>query len=269
MKNLKQFCYQTSHGVMRGLAQELHIVPGKHYRPTGNNSARVNTLKLSGVNPHYLSRITGMQNELTMFAGLDDKHKVRIGWQGSNILIEIPKPAQYWKQITIETMEQRHYIKRGPIATIGLGLQDEPKRIDFNEAIDPHIMISGQTGSGKTVSQKLIAWNLIKNMPVDEAKIIIFDVATNGYEWDDFNNVANLAHPVITDIATADKVLTWATLEIGQRGMDKRNTPKIFFIVDELKALVEESNIAGVCLDRIAAEGRKFGLHLIMATQYP
>jgi S-DNA-T family DNA segregation ATPase FtsK/SpoIIIE len=254
---------------MKGLAQELNILPHQHYKPVGNNSARVNCLKLAGINPHYLAKIASMTNELSMFAGLDDEHKVRIGWQGRNILIEIPKPPSYWKQVTIETMEQRHYIRKGPIATIGLGLQEEPKRINFDGAIDPHVMISGQTGSGKTVSQKLIAWNLIKNTSPDESKLLIFDVATSGYEWDDFNNIPNLIHPVITEIKEADKVLTWATLEIGQRGMAKRTTPKIFFIVDELKALIEESKIAGKCLDKIAAEGRKFGLHLVLATQYP
>lgn len=269
MSDLRTFCYQSSNGIMRGLAQELRILPGRHYRPTGNNSARVMSLRLAGVNPHYLAKIGGMTDQLTMFAGLDDKHKVRIGWQGPNILIEIPKPPQYWKQVTIDSLEQRHYIKRGPVATLGLGLQDEPKRLDFSEAVDPHVMISGQTGSGKTVTQKLIAWNLIKNMSPDEAKVIIFDVATSGYEWGDFNNVAHLAHPVITEIEEADKALVWATLEIGQRGVSKRTTPKIFFVVDELKSLIEESKVAGKCLDKIAAEGRKFGLHLVLATQYP
>jgi hypothetical protein len=254
---------------MKGLAQELNILPHRHYKPIGNNSARVNCLKLAGINPHYLAKISSMTNELSMFAGLDDEHKVRIGWQGRNILIEIPKPASFWKQVTIETMEQRHYIRKGPIATIGLGLQDEPKRINFNNHIDTHLMISGQQGSGKTVSQKLVAWNLIKNTDQNETKMIIFDVATSGYEWNDFNNINNLAHPVITEKEEADRALTWAVLEIGQRGLAKRTTPKIFFIVDELKALIEESKIAGKCLDRIASEGRKFGLHLILATQYP
>ena len=93
--NLKQFCYQSSYGVMRGLAQELKLQPNRHYRPSGYNSARVMTLKLAGVNPHYLPRIQTLNNQLTMWAGLDDKSKVRIGWQGHNILIEIPKPAKF------------------------------------------------------------------------------------------------------------------------------------------------------------------------------
>jgi hypothetical protein len=267
--NLKQFCYQSSYGVMRGLAQELSILPNQHYRPSGNNSARVNTLKLSGINPHYLSKISSMTNELTMFAGLDDKHKIRIGWQGPNILIEIPKPAQFWKQVTIERMEASHYIRKGPIATIGLGLQDEPKRIDFKEASMAHVFITGQTRSGKTNGQRLIAWNLARNTIPDETKLIIFDVAKKGFKWSDFGNVASLAHPIITELEEADKVLAWLNREIDKRGQERYTSPKIFILIDELKALTDDSKVASGYLSRLASIGGEFGLHLILSTQYP
>lgn len=267
--NLKQFCYQSSYGVMRGLAQELAILPNQHYRPSGSNSARVNTLKLSGINPHYLAKISSMTNELTMFAGLDDKHKVRIGWQGANILIEIPKPPSLWKQVTIEAMEQRHYIRKGAIATIGLGLQDEPKRIDFKEKAMAHVMISGQTRSGKTNGQRLIAWNLARNIAPDESKLIIFDVAKQGYNWSDFGNVASLAHPIVTEVNEADRVLSWASQEINKRGQERYTSPKIFILIDELKALADDSKVASSYLSRIASIGGEFGLHLILSTQYP
>ncbi len=267
--SLKQFCYQSSYGVMRGLAQELKILPNQHYRPSGNNSARVNTLKLSGINPHYLSKISSMTNELTMFAGLDDKHKVRIGWQGPNILIEIPKPSSLWEKVTIERMMTGHMIRRGPIATIGLGLQDEPKRIDFKEASMAHVMISGQTRSGKTNGQRLIAWNLARNTIPDEAKMIIFDVTKKGFNWSDFGNVASLAHHIITELDEADKVLTWLSQEIDRRGVERRTTPRLFILVDELKALADDSKVASDYLSRIASVGGEFGLHLILSTQYP
>ncbi len=265
----KEFCYQSSRGVMRGLAQELHILPNKHYKARGFRSARVNTLRLSGINPHYLRQITGMVNELTMFAGLDDKHRVRISWQGTNILIEIPSPGPYWRQVTIETMEQRHYIRKGPIATIGLGLQDEPKRIDFNEASMAHVFITGQTRSGKTNGQRLIAWNLVHNTSHSETKLIIFDVVKKGFNWADFGNVANLAHPIITEVDEADRVLAWINQEIEKRGSQRYTTPKIFILVDELKALVDDSKVASDYLSRVASIGGEFGLHLILSTQYP
>lgn len=269
MSDLQRFCYQSGYGIIRGLAQELNIYPARHYRPSGHNSARVMSLKLAGVNPHYLSKITSMTDELTMFAGLDDKHRVRIGWQGPNILIEIPKPASLWKQVTIETMEQRHYIKKGLIATIGVGLQDEPKRIDFKEKAMAHVFITGQTRSGKTNSQRLVAWNLARNISPDESKLIIFDVAKKGFNWSDFGNVANLAHPIITELDEADKALAWASQEIDRRGAERYTQPRVFFMIDELKALIEDSELATKYLARIAAVGGEFGLHLILSTQYP
>jgi hypothetical protein len=63
---LKQFCYTASQRVMTGLAQELQIYPNIHYRPAGYNTARVLSLRLVGVNPHFLPKIRGMQLPLTM-----------------------------------------------------------------------------------------------------------------------------------------------------------------------------------------------------------
>ena len=268
--SVKQFCAQSSIRVMQGIHQEIGIAPSLgDYIPTGYASARVMTLKLVGVNPHYLTQIRGMQDQLTMWAGLDNKSRVRIGWQGTNILIEIPKPPQYWKQITIETMQDRRMIKRGAVATIGLGLQDEPKRINFNEAAMAHVFITGQTRSGKTNAQRLIGWNLCRNTTPDDTKLIIFDVAKRGYKWRDFGNVVNLAHPVVTDVAEAEAVLTWLVSEIDRRSVQGYITPRLFVLIDELKALTDDSDICRDKIARIASVGGEFGLHLILATQYP
>ncbi len=266
---VKDFCYASSGQIMRGLEQELGIRAKSHYRAAGHNSARVMLLRLAGINPHYLQPIMALRDQLTMWAGLDDKSKVRIGWNGTNILIEIPKPPQYWKQVTIKSLERHHMIRRGPVATLGLGLQDDPKRINFKEASMAHIFITGQTRSGKTNAQKLIGWNLAHNTSPDEAQLLIFDVAKHGYKWRDFNNVAHLAHPVVTDIAEADRTLAWLAAEIDRRAEQNYTTPRFFCLVDELKALVDDSRVASNHLSRIASIGGEFGLHLILSTQYP
>ena len=61
---LRQFCYTASRRVMAGLAQELHIQLNVHYRSTGYNAARVLSLRLVGINPHYLSQIRSMRAPL-------------------------------------------------------------------------------------------------------------------------------------------------------------------------------------------------------------
>jgi len=267
--SVKQYCYTTSYRLMQGLEQELRLKSGLHYHPSGYNAARVMTLRLSGINPHYLSAITGLRDQLSMWAGLDDKARIRIGWRGTTILLEIPKPPQYWKSVTIEDLEQRHMLRRGPVVTLGLGLQDDPKRINFKEAAVAHIFVTGQTRSGKTNAQKLIGWNLARNTHPDDARLLIFDVAKRGYKWRDFNNLAHLAHPVITDVDEAERVLQWLALEISRRADHRYTNPQIFCLIDELKALTDDSPLASTHLARAASVGGEFGLHLILATQYP
>ena len=267
--SVKKFCYTAGYRVMTGLQQELNLQPHRNYRPSGYNSARVMTLRLAGINPHYLPAIRNLGDQLTMWAGLDDKSTIRVGWHGTTIMLEIPKPAHYWKTLTIETLEQRRLVRRGPIVTLGLGVQDDPKRINFKEASMAHIFITGQTRSGKTNAQKLIGWNLARNTQPDQAQLLIFDVAKRGFNWQDFNNLAHLAHPVVTDINEADQVLAWLSAEVIRRAEQHYTKPKLFCLIDELKALTDDSPLAGSYLARIASIGGEFGLHLILATQYP
>jgi DNA segregation ATPase FtsK/SpoIIIE-like protein len=160
-------------------------------------------------------------------------------------------------------------IRRGPIVTLGLGLQDDPKRINFKEASMAHVLISGQTRSGKTNTQRLIGWNIARNTDPNEAQLIIFDVAKRGYKWRDFSRVAHLAHPVVIDLDEADRVLAWLVSEIERRAEQRYTQPRLFCLIDELKALTDDSKVAASYLARIASVGGEFGLHLVLATQYP
>ncbi len=269
MANLRTFCYRASHRVMAGLAQELRISPNVHYRPAGYNASRVLSLRLVGVNPAYLPKVKNLQAQLAMWAGLTDEYSVRIGHDSYSVIVEIPKPKNYWKQVTIEDLENRHFFRQGAVVTLGLGLQDEPKRINFTEPAMAHVFITGQTRSGKTNTERLIAWNVAHNTSPAEAKMLIFDVAKKGFKWADFNNVANLLHPVITSIETANQALSWLNREIEKRATKRHTKPRIFILIDELKALLDESRVAEAYLSRIASVGGEFGLHLILSTQYP
>lgn len=264
---------RTAHqGIMNGLIQELQLVPGLHYRPDGYNSARVATFSLKAINPHYLRPISQMQDSLTMWAGLDKENPVRITYQNYSIVIEIPKPQELWKKVSLEGLERNRLIRRGAIATIGLRLDDKPVRLDFTRPDYAHTFITGQTRSGKTNTQKLVAWNLADHFP--DGQLIIFDVAKRGYKWSDFANVASLAHPIVTDLREADRVLTWAFQELDRRaekfkGVPTENIPKTFLLIDELKALIDDSKVAALYLNRLASMGGEFGLHLILSAQYP
>lgn len=269
MSKLQRYCMTVGQRLMAGLAQTVKIKPYQDYVPRGLNAARVFSLRLAGINPAHLPKIRGMQDQLTMWAGLDQDHQVLIGWDGHGITIEVPKPREFWQKVTIEQMESRHFFRRGPIATLGLGLQEEPCRINFQESTTAHVLIAGQTRSGKTSTQRLIAWNLARNSSPVDNQLLILDVAKKGYRWSDFANVIHLAHPLVTELEEAERVLLWLTMEIERRGEQQQISPRLFVFIDELKALVSDSNVADKYLARIAEAGGEFGLHLIMATQYP
>lgn len=266
---LSRFAYTACNRVMQGLGQELKIQPYYHYEPAGHNAARVLSLRLVSINPHYLPKILSLRDQLTMWAGLDDRHPVRIGWDGKGVTIEIPKPPKFWQKVTIEHLQAHRYLRRGAVATLGVGIQDEPRRINFQEVSTNHVLITGLTQSGKTNTQRLIAWNLAHNAPAEAARLLIFDVAKKGHRWKDFVNVEHLIHPLITHLEEAERVLHWLVQEIERRGEQGQFAPRLFIVIDELKALIDDSMVARDHIARVASAGAEFGLHLVMATQYP
>jgi hypothetical protein len=264
------YAQTAASGIAQGLGQELKLIPGQHYRPSAHVAKRVVKFKLRGINPHYLDKILGMQKPLTMWAGLPDTQSVRIGWDtGSTLSIEIPKPRPLWQQVTIQGMLNAHQIRRGAIATLGLDLDDRPVRLNLDEPALAHIFITGQTRSGKTNAQKLLAWNLVNNTESRQAGLLILDVAKRGKNWRVFDGLKHLRHPVVTGLREALAALNWLDTELDERAANGATTPKLIVFVDELKALIDDNEQAAKQLSRVAAIGGEFGIHLILATQYP
>jgi hypothetical protein len=57
--------------------------------------------------------------------------------------------------------------------------------------------------------------------------------------------------------------------EVTRRAEQRQTTPRLFVVVDELKALVDDSKTSIDYLARVTSTGGEFGLHLILVTQYP
>jgi hypothetical protein len=275
---VENFCRNVGTSLMKGMTREpFGMVPvtsgegGGHYLPRGLNSSRVFSLRLIGINPQKLDVLRNQEPQLRMYAGLSDQQRIRVGFSGRTIFLEVPKPESLWTKVSIELLENRRAIRKGHIATLGLGLDDMPLRIYFQREDVAHVFISGQTRSGKTTAQKLIAWNLAHHTSPPESAVVIIDTAKRGLRWKSFNQVCHLVHPVITRVEEAERVLTFICQQIDKRAGQTRNKQeaKLFVFVDELKALVDESQVCSNSLSRIASIGGEFGVHLVLATQYP
>ncbi len=265
-----EFAYDRTRRLIAGLQHEVGLVAGQHYQPRGHNSSRVVRLDLRQTSPSYLPIIRKNLEKLGMWAGLSDQDTgLRLGYSGLNIHIELPKPDRFWQPIDVQTLAERHYLRRGAVVTLGLGLQDEPVRLGWKDNDAGHVLIAGQTRSGKTNAQRMIAWHLARGNTPDDIRLIILDVAKRGYNWSDFSQIPHLAHPIVDNGSTAARALAYLIKEIDRRATSRRTKPQLFVFVDELKALIDDVEGAAALLSRVAAVGAEFGVFLVLATQHP
>lgn len=144
-----------------------------------------------------------------------------------------------------------------------------------------HILVGGTTGAGKSVMVRTLLHSLFELMPSEKVKIAIFDPA-NDYAV--FKDKANLWNGQIH--GNRDEMR--GMLEEFVEEMDRRlNLLKeydateicllpehirpnyLIILVEELAALLDNDKEAEKPLVQLLQEGRKTGIHLIMATQEP
>jgi len=270
MKSTKAHLYETANGLMKGLSDLVDLRQGYHYQPTAYNGVKVLTLTLNNVSSRALRPIANNLRELSMYVTTEGEaaEDIRIGrsQKKHTIKLEIVKPQFYWKQLDL-----RHIAHRStgtPVATIGVDLQDKPARIDFDEPDASHILLIGQTRCGKTNTAKVFAWNIAHNLKPEQGRVVIFDIAPakKGRDWGDFKRLPVLAADLIVDTEVAAKTLKWLDFELLRRGKIS-DPPRLFVLVDELKALFDIIPDSRAILTRLGSQGAGVNIHLILATQ--
>lgn len=163
---------------------------------------------------------------------------------------------------------------------IGLDPAGVPRTVDL--VVDgPHALVAGTTGSGK--SELLAAWVVAMAVRHPPRRLQLLLVDYKGGST--FAAAANLPHTVglLTDLdgAASDRALTALRAELrrrehlvtaaGARGVGELADPpaRLVVVVDELRALVEDSPDRLGDLVRLATQGRSLGVHLVLATQRP
>jgi len=248
------------------LSQELEIRPNRDYRVCAmQDGPRVITLTIL-VNPRYARNIVSMAEPLSMAAGLDKGMSVRVGrGRRGTLALEVPKPQALWFNISVGNLPRR----RGLLALVGLDNDHRPARVNFGDPLTPHILVAGATGCGKTNAARVLVYNLAMGNGPEGVNFILIDTKKRGRGWQDFDRLPHLAHPVITDDATALRALSWACAEIDRRSGNGQGRPHLFVGIDEAQDLLDKPEFIRIISD-IAATGREFGVHLApLALQNP
>ena len=256
----------VARGVADYLWQELKIHPRTNdFRVVSATSGpRVLTLNLL-VNPRHAPKIIGLSEQLSMAVGLDRNARIRAarGNRGT-LALEVPKPPHLWYNIGVGALPNGRRLR----APLGIDVDHRPAHLDFANPLTPHVLAAGTTGSGKTNTARLFVYELARANRPEDVQLILVDPRKRGIAWQSFASLPHLAHPIITTDDEAMQALCWAVAETGRRAQDRRPVPSVFLCIDEAQALLDRDEFVRPISD-LAAVGREFNIHLLLATQNP
>jgi len=264
--NNQQHYQQVAGSIADYLFQELGLHPqrGDYRVVSATSGPRVLTLATI-INPRHTPKVRALAEQLSMATGLDRSSQIRVARGNRGTLVfEVPKPKALWYDVPIRALPRR----RGLKSSVGIDGQHRPAQVNFADPLTPHCLIAGTTGSGKTNTERLFILNLAKQNTPDDVRLLLLDTCKRGMGWRPLAHLSHLAHPIVTDDAEALQTLSWVLAEMDRRAMEGRSHPHLFVGIDEAQALLDRDEFVRP-ISRLAAVGREFGIHLLLATQNP
>ena len=79
----------------------------------------------------------------------------------------------------------------------------------------PHLLVAGTTGSGKSVGVNTMLISMLLRHSPETLRLILVDPKM--LEFDMYNDIPHLLHPVVTDPTQASGILQWACVEMDRR----------------------------------------------------
>jgi hypothetical protein len=159
---------------------------------------------------------------------------------------------------------------RGQLAGLEIGVGEANRPLPFTFEHNPHAGVFGATNSGKTETTRTIVHALASTYDPAQMKLAIID---RHHDFDDFCRLRHLALPVAHDDVMTDQVLDWVSCTLAHRiEMNLReaqaSVPAIVLVIDEAEDILDDPRRFAI-VQKIGKEARKFGVHLVMATQKP
>ena len=103
--------------------------------------------------------------------------------------------------------------KRALPMILGKNVEGKPEIGDLAKA--PHLLVAGTTGSGKSVGVNAMLLSMLYTRTPDELRLILIDPKMLEFEL--YQDIPHLLHPVVTDPALANAALKWACAEMDDR----------------------------------------------------
>ncbi|MGN0383035.1 MAG: DNA translocase FtsK 4TM domain-containing protein [Eubacterium sp.] len=243
-----------------------------------------------------VSKITSLSDDIKLNMAVKDI-RIEAPIPGKAAVgIEVPNEGRdivYLKDM-IESPELKNHPSKLAFAA---GKDIAGKIVVADIAKMPHMLVAGTTGSGKSIFTNSIIMTILFRAAPEDVRLLIIDPKV--VEFQIYNGIPHLLHPVITDPKKAAGSLNWAVAEMSKRyqtfasynvrdingynekiesmsdngddGADRpEKMPQIVILIDELADLMMvASKDVEEAICRLAQLARAAGIHLIIATQRP
>ena len=155
---------------------------------------------------------------------------------------------------------------RGQLRGLEIGVGEANRPLPFSFEHNPHAGVFGATNSGKTETTRTIVHALASTYDPAQMELVIID---RHHDFDDFRRLQHLALPLAHDDALTDRALAWVGDTLAHRiERNIRDAAKVVLVIDEAEDILADARRFAI-VQKIGKEARKFGVHLIMATQKP
>jgi S-DNA-T family DNA segregation ATPase FtsK/SpoIIIE len=161
-----------------------------------------------------ISRISGLSDDIAMaLKALRVRIVAPIPGKGV-VGIEIPNKCRQMIWIR-DVLSSDVFRKNSQILPLALGKSVEGKPRIADLAKMPHLLVGGTTGSGKSVGVNAMLLSLLFTRTPEELRLILIDPKMLEFEL--YDDIPHLLHPVVTDPKLASAALKWACAEMDAR----------------------------------------------------
>ena len=161
-----------------------------------------------------VSRIAGLTDDIAM-AMRALRVRIVAPIPGKGVVgIEIPnkKRQTVWYRDMLTSREFRGEDWTLPMA-LGKTTEGRPRVADLSKM--PHLLVGGTTGSGKSVGVNSMLMTMLYARTPDELRLILIDPKMLEFEL--YNDIPHLLHPVVTEPRLANAALQWTCKEMDDR----------------------------------------------------
>ena len=210
-------------------------------------------VRLHDLSKASVDRALGLANALELALG---DGPVRVTIHDGFLEVEVPAPR---RPIAARELP----VGKDLQVPVGVGVRGDVFSVDFKAY--PHLLVVGATGvGGKTNLLRTLAWGLARAHRICDVCLAFIDLLGSALA-----PMERLVHAPFRAARTpeeASAILAWLDALADVRRSQTWQT-HIFLFVDEALLLTREVPASEKVLAKLAATGRNYGVHLVVATQ--